>query len=330
MNTSKTTISVSVGFTAYNCRDTLVNAVQSAINQTYPIEEIIIVDDYSTDGTQEKIFELAASFKNIKFHINKTNEGVASSRNTLIQLAKGDFLAFFDDDDISNSKRVERQLEQILAVERKHETKSIICHSARLVKHISGKVIYQPCIGQTSIEKTPFGKSVSKAIFFGSNLHELKGSCPTCCQMARTENYRKLSGFDEKMRRSEDTEFCIRAAEAGYFFTGSSKPLVQQKMNLAKDKNISIELKNWQYLIRKHKKIIQKYGDYEFLDKWLNFKFKWFESNYKDSIFILFLLLFSHPIQCSKKLVLALPNIKINAALSNHYKFEKIQKSEND
>ena len=72
-------------------------------------------------------------------------------------------------------------------------------------------------------------------------------------------------------------------------------------MNLAKDKNISIELKNWQYLIRKHKKIIQKYGDYEFLDKWLNFKFKWFEANYKDSFFILFFALVFTPHSMQQK-----------------------------
>ncbi|MBN2511884.1 MAG: glycosyltransferase family 2 protein [Sedimentisphaerales bacterium] len=80
---------------AFNAAPYLERAIHSVLVQTRPADEIIIVDDGSTDNTHE----IAAQFgKKIKL-IRQANAGVSAARNTGIRAAKGDWIAFLDADD---------------------------------------------------------------------------------------------------------------------------------------------------------------------------------------------------------------------------------------
>lgn len=97
---------VSVIVPTYN-RDTyLLQAIESIVNQTYKNVEVLVIDDGSSIKYAEGICE---RFQQCHYH-HKTNGGVSSARNAGIALAKGDFIAFLDDDDFWKEDKLEKQL----------------------------------------------------------------------------------------------------------------------------------------------------------------------------------------------------------------------------
>ena len=101
---------VSVLIPNYNTKEEwLKESIESILNQTFQDFEIIILDD----GSKTSLEELIKSFKDerIKFYQNEINLGVGKTRNKLLELAKGDYVAFQDSDDISLPTRLEKQVE---------------------------------------------------------------------------------------------------------------------------------------------------------------------------------------------------------------------------
>lgn len=89
---------ISVVVPVYNAEKYLDKCIQSIINQKYSNLEIILVDDGSKDNSLELCKKYAESDKRIKV-IHKENEGVSTARNSGIEVASGDFIAFIDSDD---------------------------------------------------------------------------------------------------------------------------------------------------------------------------------------------------------------------------------------
>lgn len=90
---------VSVIIPAYNCGDYLPECLDSIINQSYTVHEIIIVNDGSTDNTESVIDKYSAKHPSLFKVIKQANGGAASARNAALPLAEGDFIAFLDGDD---------------------------------------------------------------------------------------------------------------------------------------------------------------------------------------------------------------------------------------
>lgn len=91
----------------------IAEAIQSALAQTYKNWELIIVNDGCTDDTQRVIDYYLKKDKRIKCLVNKTNKGMAFSRNRGIQESKGDYIACIDSDDISNPDRLKKSLKAL-------------------------------------------------------------------------------------------------------------------------------------------------------------------------------------------------------------------------
>lgn len=87
----------SIIMATYNRSHLLPRAIASVLNQTYQNFELLIVDDASTDSTEEVCY----SFKDerIFYHKHQQNKGALASKNKGIDLARGDYIAFLDDDD---------------------------------------------------------------------------------------------------------------------------------------------------------------------------------------------------------------------------------------
>lgn len=102
-------IKVSVLTPAYNAEKWIGEAVESILNQTFSDWEFIIIDDGSTDKTWEIIQAYAKKDRRITCHQNEENLGIYRTRNKLILLSKGKYIAWQDADDISLSHRLRRQ-----------------------------------------------------------------------------------------------------------------------------------------------------------------------------------------------------------------------------
>jgi len=103
---------VSVIMPVYNCEKYVAEAVQSVLNQTYSPIEVICIDDASTD----KSLTILKSFEpKIRIITNAKNAGISISRNNGIPLARGEFIAFADADDVWLSHKLEKQMGQFEA-----------------------------------------------------------------------------------------------------------------------------------------------------------------------------------------------------------------------
>ena len=102
---------VSVIMPAYNSEDTIAESICSVISQTYNNYELIVVDDCSVDSTKEIVEGLSASDVRIRLMANSQNMGTAGSRNVGIALARGEWIAFLDSDDLWHPQKLELQLE---------------------------------------------------------------------------------------------------------------------------------------------------------------------------------------------------------------------------
>lgn len=99
---------VSVLIPVYNSALFLNDAVQSILNQTYTNFELILLNDASTDNSEEIIKAFADS--RIQYYTNQKNLGISESRNKLLDLAQGEYLVIMDHDDISLPTRLEKQV----------------------------------------------------------------------------------------------------------------------------------------------------------------------------------------------------------------------------
>ena len=99
---------VSIIMPSYNTAPYISSSIQSVINQTYNNWELIIVDDCSTDNTEDVLSEIKD--ERIRFFKNEKNSGAAVSRNKALREAKGQWVAFLDSDDLWMPDKLEKQI----------------------------------------------------------------------------------------------------------------------------------------------------------------------------------------------------------------------------
>lgn len=99
---------VSIIMPSWNTGSFIAESIQCVINQTYSNWELIIVDDCSTDNTDEVL----ARFNDcrIKYYKNEKNLGAALTRNRALREAQGEWIAFLDSDDIWYPQKLEKQI----------------------------------------------------------------------------------------------------------------------------------------------------------------------------------------------------------------------------
>ena len=102
---------VSVIMGIYNCADTLSEAINSLINQTFKDWELIMCDDGSSDRTLEVALMYANKYDNIKVYKNEKNMGLNYTLNHCLKYAQGEYIARMDGDDISLSDRFKREVD---------------------------------------------------------------------------------------------------------------------------------------------------------------------------------------------------------------------------
>ena len=101
---------VSIITPSFNSEKFISSCVESVILQTYSNWEMIIIDDFSTDNSKDKISKLCEGDLRIKKIFLDVNVGSAEARNIGIRRAKGKYIAFLDSDDLWDSSKLEKQI----------------------------------------------------------------------------------------------------------------------------------------------------------------------------------------------------------------------------
>lgn len=288
---------ITIGITCYNAADTIERAIRSAVTQDWPHKEIIIVDDCSNDSSaaivQNAIKEVP--FATLIKHYN--NLGVAGSRQTILENATGEFLAFFDDDDESMAERLSTQYDRITGYEQKTGESLIACYASGYRDYSNGYKVPLHAIG--SQPEIPHGpRFADYSLFYRKQPGWFYGAgTPTCSLMARVETYKKAGGFDIDFRRVEDLDFAIRLALLGGHFIGCPERLFIQYATTAKDKAPEVNLQAEQKLAIKHKAYLDQVNFYHYALIWPKIRYYHHKSQYFRMGITFFLLFLRHPLK---------------------------------
>lgn len=104
---------VSVVMATYNGEKYLQEQIDSILSQTYPIYELIIQDDGSTDQTVAIAYKYTKKYPQVKVFVNERNIGLNQNFKTAVMRATGDFVAISDQDDVWYPQKIERQISTI-------------------------------------------------------------------------------------------------------------------------------------------------------------------------------------------------------------------------
>lgn len=201
---------VSVIMGIYNCQDTLEEAIESIINQTYKNWEIIMCDDASTDNTWDIAIRYAeAKPKQIKVLRNCTNRGLNYTLNKCLKEVDGEFVARMDGDDISYPERFE---EEVSALNKNGDIHIVSSD----MEFFDRNGIW----GRTYVEKNPTNKSFLNSTPF----------CHAAC-MVRKEAYLAVEGYSvsKNLLRVEDYHLWIKMYEKGFRGINIQRPLYQMR-----------------------------------------------------------------------------------------------------
>jgi glycosyltransferase involved in cell wall biosynthesis len=98
---------VSILIPAYNAEEWISETIQSALAQTWPRKEIIVVDD----GSKDETFAVARRYESVNVKVvTKPNTGASATRNSALSLSQGDYIQWLDADDLLSSNKIERQM----------------------------------------------------------------------------------------------------------------------------------------------------------------------------------------------------------------------------
>jgi glycosyltransferase involved in cell wall biosynthesis len=186
-----TTISVIIP--THNHAQYVRDAIDSALDQTLPPLEVIVIDDGSTDATPEM---LAAYGRRIRT-IRQSNRGVGAARNTGIGAARGDCLSFLDSDDEWMPRKLERQMARLAA-----DPALGIVHCAAERFDTTGTTAPGRLTGLE-------GWVREEILRFDREVIVAPGSSLLVPRQVAEE----AGGFDERLPPSEDWDFCCRVAE---------------------------------------------------------------------------------------------------------------------
>jgi glycosyltransferase involved in cell wall biosynthesis len=304
---------ITIGMTAYNAEGTIEKALNSALAQDWPNFEIVVVDDCSEDGTADIVRQFAKHDSRIRYFRQSENKGVAATRNRIINEARGEFIAFFDDDDESLPERLSKQHGRITNYERDFaRNEPVICHTARTQIYPDATERYEGTLGTETGSPAPKGTEVANMILFNAPVKGGGGSQATCSQMARKTVYERMGGFDEDFKRAEDTEFNLRFALSGGHFPGIAEPLVKQTMTPGTDKNLKDERFFTVKIYNRYARYLANHGRGTFDLEWAEAKYDFLEKRWMRFLAGFFLLSLSHPLLSGKKALRALPNMNYN------------------
>ena len=183
---------VSVAIPTFNRAHLVTRAIRSALAQTIQDIEILVVDDGSTDATPEVLARIEDPRLQLARH--ERNAGISRTRNTAIRLARGEWMAFLDDDNEWAPEYLERQLVSVR-------------------EHPGAGVVY--CRARRRDARTSHERIMPAEVFEGKVLRHLltRWNPLISCALVRRSLLVEIGGLDERLGATEDHDLWLRLAQ---------------------------------------------------------------------------------------------------------------------
>jgi glycosyltransferase involved in cell wall biosynthesis len=189
---------VSVIIPTFNRAELVVKAIESALLQTTPPFEVIVVDDGSADDTAQRCRALAERHADRFRYVYQANRGEAAARNRGVSVAHGELIAFLDSDDVWDRDKLQRQVplftqDQTLAL------------TFTAYRRLSPE-------GEQLVQLRSWDPDPQKA------LRALLEACyvTPSTVIARREVFERTGAFDERLKLSPDWDMWLRVASGGH------------------------------------------------------------------------------------------------------------------
>ena len=197
---------VSIILPCYNTSAFISETIKSILKQSYVQFELIIVNDGSTDNSEQIIL----SFKDLRVKlINQNNQGVSSARNSGLKLAQGEFIIFFDADDIMSDDFLQSRINVLKLMPNIHG--------------VGGKIIAFNLKNENVFNSICPGENAIKDIL----LYNLKTStCPSNYLFKHTFLKQNKLSFNTNLHSTADRFFLLEVSKIGsLFYSNNIAPL---------------------------------------------------------------------------------------------------------
>lgn len=231
---------ISVYITSYNQKDYLREAVDSVLAQTLQPYEILIVDDASTDGSQELIREYAKEYENIRSIFHETNKGVAQVRISALKNVTGDFVTYVDGDDIYLPDKLEVESKLI------KENNSTVAFSNNMYCSPDNLSDIKWIWASNTID-------IKENLFIKTITRDFPRKSLFRMELISTDLLKEIGYHDNNLKIYEDYDLRIRLAMKGTF-NYSLQPTAKVRISKA---GLS-KLPNWEHL-KAFEYIFEKY-----------------------------------------------------------------------
>ena len=212
---------ISVIIPTYNRREHVCRAIDSVAAQTVAPEEIIVVDDGSTDDTSEAIQSRFGSSVRL---ISQENRGVSAARNRGVGEAQSEWIAFLDSDDVWLPRKIERQLEALAAFGAEFG----VCFTDNLHDGL-------PAMQLSRFQEVAFESGSRFGALSEPAKYTMAGVQPfqTSSLLTRRSLVEELGGFDEALVVGEDSDLFFRLSfKTRFCFV--AEPLVRMDRALSR------------------------------------------------------------------------------------------------
>jgi len=232
---------ISVYITSYNQKNYLIEAIESVLGQTLPPSQIIVVDDGSTDGSQELIAGYVSRYPGLITPIyHAQNQGVTQTRNDALQAVTGDYVSYVDGDDRFLPAKLEKEARLL----QEHPEAQIAYSNSYFIAAdgVRTEVLaYKKFPPQGNVFCQVFARDFPDGNFFRMEL-------------APYEIWKRAGFYDPSLRFSEDYDIRIRLAKHGrvVYCDEPLSEIRRHRTGLSTNTNLAETLAAWEHIIRKN------------------------------------------------------------------------------
>ncbi len=192
---------VSICIPVYNGENTVLDAVNSALSQTYPNLEVVVVDNCSTDKTYELLKGI--SDPRLKLSRNTKNLGMVGNWNKTIALASGEYAHMLHSDDLMDATCIEKKVKAVLS----HSDITLVFNDTKIIDG-SGKLLFVRRYANKN--KIIDGKKLAIKALMKRNIYGEPSNV-----LFKRDLFNKAGGFFQELKYATDLDMWIRISVLG-------------------------------------------------------------------------------------------------------------------